>query len=378
MLAKRLVFALVFAVSAEAARAATADEAAEWLKALGVPLADAKGYVAATPESMLEVRWVSFARVPAGKLNPSDLAKLAALPKLHEVVFGGNAASDVGVEELAKAVPGLRRLWLFRSPVTDAAFVHVAKFAELEALHIAGTAVTPEAMAHVARLRKLRTLELDETAIGDEGLVAIKGLPALRELSFQGMRGVGANGIAALAAMRRLEILNLGFAEIETTEPFAASRSLRELHLFRTTLDDARAAGLGKVKTLRVLSLSYTAITDAAMAGLAGLPQLQALHLTSTRITDAGVKALAPAKTLVELDLTGTEMGDDSVEALLELPKLASLVLRGTKITNAGAAKLANLKSLKHVDLAGTAVTDQAVAELAKALPDARVVGNNQ
>ena len=364
---------------AEPARADTHEAAAEWLKGLGVPLADAKGFVAATPESVAEVKWVSFARVPAGKLNPADLAKLKALPKLEEIVFGGNAGTDAGVAEIAQAVPKLRRLWLFRSAVTDRAFPHVAKLGELEALHLAGAKISAAAMIEVARLKKLRVLELDDTGVGDAGLEAIKVMPALVEISFKDMRGVGARGMAALAALRRLDTLHLGFADVdESLEKLAASRSLRQLSLQRATFHDAHAPALAKIKALRVLALSYTPITDAALAHVASLPNLAALELIGTKITDEGAKALAQAKNLTELDLMSTDIGDAGLEALLKLPKLTSLVLRGTKITDAGAAKLAEIKTLKHIDVSATAVTDDGAKALAKALPEARVVGDNR
>lgn len=374
----RLAVFVAFPLLAEApARAATADEAAEWLKTLGVPLADAKGFVAATPESVAEVKWVSFARVAAGKLNTADLAKLKALPKLEEIVFGGNAGTDAGVAAVADAVPKLRRLWLFRSAVTDQAFPHVAKLGELEALHLAGLRITSAALIEVARLKKLRVLELDDTDVGDAGLEAIRVMPALAELSFKDMRGVGVRGMTALASLRRLDSLHLGFAEIDASlEKLAASRTLRQLVLTRATLDDARAASVAKIKTLRVLVLSYTPITDGALAHVASLPNLATLELASTRITDDGVKALGQVRTLIDLDLTDTATGDAALDALLDLPKLTSLVLRGTKVTDAGAAKLARVKTLKHVELAGTAVTEEGVKTLAKALPEARVVGN--
>jgi internalin A len=373
-----VIVALPFLAEAPA-RAATPEEAAEWLRSLNVPLADAKGFVAATPESIAEVKWVSFARVPAGKLNVPDLAKLKALPKLEEIVFGGNTGSDAGVEEIAKAAPHLRKLWLFRSAVTDAAFRHVATLTELESLHLAGTRISASALVEVARLKKLRALELDDTDVGDAGLEAIKAMPALAEISFKDMRGVGARGMAALASMRRLDSLHLGFAEIDDSiEKLAASRTLRQLFLMRATVTDARAAQIAKIKSLRVLALSYTPITDGALAHVASLPQLATLELVSTKITDDGVKALSQMKTLSVLDLTDTATTDASMDALIELPKLTSLVLRGTKVTNAGAEKLARAKSLKHVDLAGTAVTEEGVKTLAKALPEARVVGNEQ
>jgi hypothetical protein len=44
----------------------------------------------------------------------------------------------------------------------------------------------------------------------------------------------------------------------------------------------------------------------------------------------------------------------------------------------AGAAKLARARTLKHVDLAGTGVSEEGLKSLATALPDARVVGNEQ
>jgi hypothetical protein len=375
-----LPFAVLIALpllSEAPARAETAAEAAEWLKGLGVPLADAKGFVEATPAVMAEVKWVNFARVPADKLNPADLAKLRALPKLEEIVFGGNAATDAGVAEIVKAVPQLRHLWLFRSGVTDAAFTHVATLAELESLHLAGAKISASALVEVARLAKLRVLELDDTDVGDAGLEAIKNMPALSELSFKDMRNVGARGMAALAALRRLETLHLAFAEVDDSiEKLAASRSLRQIYLMRATMDDERVAHLAKIRTLRAVILSYTPIGDAALPHVASLPQLATLELVSTKITDGGMKALARSRALTDLDLTGTAIGDAGLEALLGLPKLTSLILRGTQVTDAGAAKLARIKTLKHVDLAGTAVTAEGVKSLAQALPEARVVGN--
>ena len=361
------------------ARAATAEEAAEWLRALAVPLADGKGFVSPTAASVGEVKWVSFARVPAGRLKPGDLAKLKALPKLEEIVFGGNAATDAGVAEIAKAAPQLRRLWLFRSAVTDAAFPHVATIAGLDALYLAGTRISASALVEVARLKKLRVLEIDDTDVGDAGLEAIRHMPALAEVSYKDMRGVGARGMAALAGLRRLETLHLAFAEVDDSLALlAASRSLRQLTLLRATVTDARAASIAKIKSLRVLALSYTPITDGALAHVSALPNLSNLELVHTRITDDGVKALSQAKSLAVLDLAFTATGDDALDALLGLPKLASLVLRGTKVTDAGAAKLARIPSLKHIDLALTAVTDEAVKALAKALPEARVVGREK
>lgn len=374
----RLAVLVVLPLLADApARAATAGEAAEWLRALGVPLADAKGFVAPTAESVAEVKWVSFARVPAARLKAADLAKLKALPKLEEVVFGGNAATDAGVAEIAKAAPRLRRLWLFRSAVTDAAFPHVATLADLESLHLAGARISASALVEVARLKKLRVLELDDTDVGDAGLEAIRNMPALAEVSYKDMRGVGARGMAALAALRRLDTLHLAFAEVDDSlEKLAASRTLRQLTLLRATVTDARAASIAKIRSLRVLALSYTPITDGALAHVAALPQLATLELINTRITDDGVKALSQTKSLAVLDLTDTATGDAALDALLDLPKLVSLVLRGTKVTDAGVAKLARIRSLKHLDLAATSVTGEAVKALAKALPEARVVGN--
>lgn len=374
----RLAILVALPILAELpARAATAEEAAEWLRALNVPLADAKGFVAPTAASVGEAKWASFARVPADRLKPADLAKLTALPKLEEIVFGGNAGTDEGVAEIAKAAPQLRRLWLFRSAVTDAAFPYVATIEGLEALHLAGTRISASALVEVARLKNLRVLELDDTDVGDAGLEAIGGMPALAELSYKDMRGVGARGMAALAGLRRLESLHLAFAEVDDSlERLAASRTLRQLVLLRATVTDARAAAIAKIKSLRVLALSYTPITDGALAHVSALPQLSTLELIGTRITDDGVKALGQTKSLTELDLSGTATGDDALDALLGLPKLASLVLRGTRVTDLGAAKLARLQSLRHVDLGATAVTEAAVKALARELPEARVVGN--
>ncbi|MCW5773542.1 MAG: hypothetical protein KIT16_18005 [Rhodospirillaceae bacterium] len=375
---RRLVFLFMLVAAfqaAPAARATTAEEAAKWLSDLGVPLADGKGYVDATVETVPEIRWVSFARVRRARLKTPDLAKLAALPKLQEVVFGGNAGTDAGVAEIAKAVPKLRRLWLFRSHVTDAAFVHVARLTELEALHLAGLKLGPGALRNVARLRKLRVLDLDDATVSDEGLTALRDMPWLHDVSLQWMRGVGAKGMAAVGGLRRLSTLNLGFAEIDDALPaLTVSRTLRELYLYRSDIGNAHAPLLARLRSLRMLSLSYTAIGDAAMPDIARLPNLAMLHLIASRVTDAGIKALAGAKTLSDLDLADTAVTDRALDALVDLPRLTSLGLRGTRITDRGAAKLAEIATLKHVDLGGTRVTKEGRAALAKALPKARIV----
>ena len=205
--------ALAIAVMAVAAPTAaqTPQEAADWLKGLGIKL----NYKDATPELVLEATAVDFNGLARDKtLDPADLAKLKAFPKLIEVGLGNRAGNDQTVAALVKATPKLERLSVHNSAITDAALADIGTLSELFELKMFLTKTTNAGAAHLAKLAKLTNLDISSTGIGDAGLESIRRVPALRSLWFNSMKGVTRKGMAAIAAMPALRNLVLQSAEI--------------------------------------------------------------------------------------------------------------------------------------------------------------------
>src|SRR5205085_1942337 len=141
--------AIALMVLAAPAAAQTPQEAADWLKGLGIKL----NYKDATPELVMEATSVDFGALPRDKtLDPADLAKLKAFPKLVDVGLGNRAGTDQAVAVLVKAVPKLQRLSVHYSAITDAALADIATLSELTELKMFTTKVTAAGMTHVAKL----------------------------------------------------------------------------------------------------------------------------------------------------------------------------------------------------------------------------------
>ena len=74
----------------------------------------------------------------------------------------------------------LKRLWLFATPVTDAALADLKGLDQLESLDLSGTRVTDAGLEHLRGLKKLRTLRVRGTTISSEAVAALrKELPLL-------------------------------------------------------------------------------------------------------------------------------------------------------------------------------------------------------
>ncbi|MGE0421184.1 MAG: hypothetical protein AB7O88_02910, partial [Reyranellaceae bacterium] len=196
---RRKAFAIVMMAAAVAlcgpAMAQTPQDAAEWLKGLGIKLNSKE----ATPELVEKATRVDFGSLARDKtLVAADLDKLKAFPRLADVSLGNRAGSDQAVTALVKAVPHLHRVSVHNSAITDAALAEIAKLGDLTSLTLFRTKITAAGMAHVARIKTLKNLDVSSSSIGDDGLEAIKGLPALRSLSFNSMKGVTRKGMAAI------------------------------------------------------------------------------------------------------------------------------------------------------------------------------------
>ena len=120
-----------------------------------------------------------------------------------------------------------------------------------------------------------------------------------------GFTGVTDAGLKELAALKRLQELNLSCAAQVTDaglKELAALKSLQSLNLGGTEVTDAGLKELaGLEEPADRWTSASTKVTDAGLKELAGLKSLQiAEPLAATQVTDAGLKELAALKRLAD------------------------------------------------------------------------------
>ncbi len=162
----------------------------------------------ATFEPQVEaVRAGASARIVAdAPLTAAEWESLRGLVGLRELVLRHGVADDARAEILA-TLPGIERLVLRESPLSDVGFREIARCRHLAHLNVpqaACTAAGVRALRHIPALRSLRlgsrnlagreagaavaelaaleSLHLIDVPLGDDGLAAIAGLPGLRNL----------------------------------------------------------------------------------------------------------------------------------------------------------------------------------------------------
>jgi len=176
----------------------------------GPPVAPHLGAATFQPQ-LAAVRAGASARIVAdAPLTAAEWESLRGLVGLRELVLRRGVADDARAEILA-TLPGIERLVLRESPLSDVGFGALARCRPLAHLNVPQAACTAagvrslrhipalrslrlgsrnvagrEAGAAVAELASLESLHLIDVPLGDDGLAALAGLPGLRNLYVDG------------------------------------------------------------------------------------------------------------------------------------------------------------------------------------------------
>ncbi|MEK6237830.1 MAG: hypothetical protein N2C14_24230, partial [Planctomycetales bacterium] len=134
---------------------------------------------------LCEVREVSFAFDPMARSIDGQLSLLKAFPGLRKVDLARTPISDSSLDFL-QAATQLESLAVGETRITDAAMNRIRAFSNLRRLNLSGTTVTDFGLQALEHLRELRHLNLDNCEnVGDPTMKIAAQLPHLRELRIQ-------------------------------------------------------------------------------------------------------------------------------------------------------------------------------------------------
>ncbi|MGE5190908.1 MAG: protein kinase domain-containing protein [Deltaproteobacteria bacterium] len=292
------------------------------------------------------------------RLNQSDIARLAKLPRLESLNLSDTRFTDSDIASL-KSTTSLIHLDLQDTPLSDTGLVPLKNLPDLRSLQLSRTRITGAALEELASLGNLKELHLEGTPVHDRDLKHLQDLPQLETLSLARTEVTGAwdrDGKApSLHYVWELK-------ELTTLD-------LSGLHLEPNALNVPRRIEV----PVRVLRLTGAKMNDDSLKHLSGMTSLRELSLRSTSVTGEGMKHLTWMAELEHLDLADTVVGDGGLKALGGLSSLKSLNLQGTVVSDAGLVHLQGLKRLQSLDLSGSKVTAAGVEALRQELPNCRI-----
>jgi hypothetical protein len=111
------------------------------------------------------------------------MKKFRVFERVSTVELIGEDITDAEVDHLT-GLRNIRKLWLYKTAVTDAGLARLRAFGKLEYLSLRGTKVTDAALADLSVLPSLRKLHLAETAVTDASL---PHLSSMRNLEYLGL-----------------------------------------------------------------------------------------------------------------------------------------------------------------------------------------------
>jgi Leucine-rich repeat (LRR) protein len=254
-----------------------------------------------------DVEMIELARLPDlerldlshTRISDEGMLNLKPAPKIKDLkLFYSEWITDQGMTAI-KQWKHLKRLDLRGTRISDRTIEIVSSFPTLEALDIAQTEVTDVGLENLVTLVNLRELAVGRGRLSNSGLVALRMLPTLTHLDLSGARptppdnpggrgaaaGIPEETLKAIAELKDLRVLNLGFSAI-------AADGLRLL----SVLDKVEKLGLQGCRR----------VDDTAMAELAKWKSLRYLDVQEAPVTEKGTELLRNAKPGIKILSGGT------------------------------------------------------------------------
>ena len=243
-------------------------------------------------------------------LSSEDLAKIAALPNLEELILSNCGLSNISS---LSSLTGLKLIDLTENSINDASAL--VSMHALEAIYLGHNALT--ALPDFTGFPALHTLDLSYNALADVGPLA--SCPSIQKLNVSHNR---LTAIGAVGSLPALTFLNASVNQVEDVSALAACTNLEtfvmEDCLIKTIdfLDD--------IVSIREVDIDYNEIVSAPhfrddcllesfsamhnyladLSGLSGLQHLTVVNADYNNVRDISVLASCPV--LAQVNVYGT------------------------------------------------------------------------
>lgn len=254
-------------------------------------------------------------------MTSGGLKAISELGKLQRLTLVQNKFNDISTRRLEK-LKELRALDLRGNmEAGDMALEVVADLPKLAGFKHRSTAVTDSGMEYLSRNQTLDSLLIQDFAITDQSGPHLAKLSKLTQLEIFRCQGFGTEGGLALKGMNltRLTLRDLPNVDDRAMEVFDELPKLRRLYLHElTSVGDSGLAHLAGLKSLELLDIwTVPQMTDATVEVVAALPNLKELSLRATGVTDTSIDKLLGMQNLQSL--TFKENGSVTAEGLKKL-----------------------------------------------------------
>jgi RNA polymerase sigma factor (sigma-70 family) len=310
------------------------------------------------------------------------LQRLSRLGNLLYLNLNRSKVTDVGLQNLAR-FPNLEHLHLSGCQgVTDAGLVVLRQTSRLRHFHVEHhQGITDAGIAYLSEHRDLEKVALLGTNTGDGALQALTGKPRLSHISLgSSVTDAGLAHLLAFPAFRtwRNEIpvmsllanvaqpslLMLNLKAPVTDAGLAHLAHLDGLHavnLFGTTgsavFDDSQSpisergiAHLANMANLGWLGCCASKCTDAVLLQIGQMPHLRFLNCQDTVAGDQGFEALSQSQTIQHIwGRRCYNLGDRGFAALASMPALNGLAVSCRNVGESGLSILPSFPVLKEI-----------------------------
>jgi len=227
------------------------------------------------------------------------ILNIAALPKLRAVDIRGNMKiGDGGMSALAM-LPALRSLQ-HRSPsISDEGIRALTEAKALDNLFIQDFSITGRSGEYIRQMEKLTSLTIFRCENFDsEGVRSLKGLK-LNRLTLRGLPidDTAMEVFRDLPTIKRLYLQELSSVTDVGMANIAFLKDLEILDIWEVPITDKSMETIAKFTSLKTLMLKGTKVTDVGIEILLTMPKLESVTLTdNTEVTPAMIQKLQDAK----------------------------------------------------------------------------------
>jgi Leucine Rich Repeat (LRR) protein len=250
--------------------------------------------------------------------------------------------------------------------------------AEIKDLKLQGTRVTAMGLGTLAKFGNLESLHLSKTTMGNDALQRLKELQAeghlglLNTLELEGMQ-INDSGLRLLTKLGQIKHLNLASTPISDAglEICRFMPELESLNVAQTQINGFGFKWLKGHLGFKKLDAPKCPLQERWLIHLKGLP-IEYLNLGQCGITDQGlIMHIKTIKELRHLFLAFNRLSDAGISSLKTLTNLETLHFQDCEqVTDAGLYQIRNLKRLRSVAVGGNRCTANGAEGLKKFIPD--------